>query len=292
MVTNTNNFIIFFQGREGTTALINLLNNFEQISIVRQASQEGWEPFDRHGCGSMSLDNFRQCFNLIYSNQTLDFEYLNQIYLQTAKNPLAFFDKNKSVGFKMRFAPPNRNRGDNQQELRKLKQDFQQLIFDLLKKHKIVTFVAIRQDVLRRSLSKYHGDGTKQDGHLQFKLAKGLIKKEDIPKIYVDCEQLEKIITQCEQNTQRKRDLIAKMKQSGISAYPLLYEEFCSNQVQYFQDICQKLKIDYTQAEIEATLSKGTQFQKVHSDDISEFVINYEEVIDRFSDRYLAWEKF
>ena len=81
------------------------------------------------------------------------------------------------------------------------------------------------------------------------------------------------------------------MKQSGITVYPLLYEEFCSNQVQYFQDICQKLKLNYTQEKIKAILSKGTPFQKVHSDDISKFVINHEEVMDRFGDRYLAWEK-
>ena len=288
---NCNNFIIFFEGREGTTALVDILNNFEQISIVRQVGSRGWEPFDYHNCGSMSLANLQQCLGMIYGDELLDWEKLNYIYTQTAKKNLGVFERSKSqsIGCKMRFYPPNKELRHQQQEFKNSRQEFRELMFKILKEYDITVFVAVRQDILRRSLSKYHGDGLKRNGHLQFKLAAGKIKREDIPKIHVDCEELAQEIIKCERKLQKKKMLLQKLSHLGIKTYPLLYEDFCADAFSYLEDFCQKLGISYSSDDIINALNQGTSFQKVHSEDISEFVINHEEVLEKFGDRYLAW---
>ena len=157
-------------------------------------------------------------------------------------------------------------------------------MFKTLKKYDITAFVAIRQDILRRSLSKYHGDGFKRNGHLQFKLATGKIKREDIPKVHVDCEELAQDIIKWERKLQEKKMLSEKFRHWGIKAYPLLYEDFCADAFSYLENFCNKLGISYSSDDITNALNQGTSFQKVHPEDISEFVINHEEVLEKFSD--------
>ena len=102
-------FIVFFEEKEGTTALMRLLDNFNQLSLIHQTGNTGWEPFDRHACGRMSLSSLSQCFEIIFGNDPVDMERLNRIYTNTATGPLEFFDKQKAVGFKMRFVAPKRD---------------------------------------------------------------------------------------------------------------------------------------------------------------------------------------
>jgi hypothetical protein len=100
------NFIIFFEEKEGTSPLVRLLDNFEQISIIHQVKNKGWEPFDRHNCGNMSVRNLMRCLDIVFNKVSTDLDLLNQIYIKTAKIPLEEINRNGVVGFKMRFAPP------------------------------------------------------------------------------------------------------------------------------------------------------------------------------------------
>ena len=101
-----NNFIIFFEEKEGTSPLMRLLDNFEKISVLHHAQNIGWEPFDRHNCGPLTLRDLRSCFDILFSGAPIDMARLNGIYGRTAKRPLADVDATKSVGFKMRFHSP------------------------------------------------------------------------------------------------------------------------------------------------------------------------------------------
>jgi hypothetical protein len=293
-------FIIFFTGKEGTSALVRLLDNFDQLAIIHQIENKGWEPFDRHDCGPMSLKDLRQCLELIYGNEPLDIAYLNQIYTKTARLPLECFDKDKAVGFKMRFTPPKTGllvtgkvpvvrKGINILFKKYQRHRFEKSMLDLLKKHNIIAFVVIRQDVLRWALSKYHGDGTGKRGHLQFELARGTIRREDIPRINVDCNRLEQLVSKCERSLRQKRTLMGKLKRLRVRTYPLLYEGFCNDKIRYFEGIFGHLEVPISREEIKDALRKGAYYQKVHSDDISEYVINHEEVLERFRDRYVVW---
>ena len=298
------NFILFFEEKEGTSPLMRLLDNFSQISVVHQINSAGWEPFDRHNCGPMSLGDLAQCLESIYGADPAGMENLNRIYMKTAIKPLEAINKSASVGFKMRFVPPGGTLpfasrlpilGDFVQarylQYQASRGRFRRTMFSLLKKCGVIVFVAVRQDVFRWALSKYHGDGSGKPGHLQFDLVSGKVQREEIPRIHVDCRRLEKLIAQCERSHDRKRVLIEDLKRDGIGAYPLRYEEFMGDRQRFFGRICKRLEIPASAQEIAAALDRGTAFQKVHSDDISGYVVNHEEVSARFKDRYVAWRE-
>src|SRR5690606_11391633 len=101
-------FVIFFDGREGTSALVRLLNNFNQISILHHDIKSGWEPFAPTPSGSIPLHNLKQCLEIIFNRKPIDINRLNQIYTKTAKRPITIKNPNAAIGFKMRFEPPNK----------------------------------------------------------------------------------------------------------------------------------------------------------------------------------------
>lgn len=288
------NFIILFDEKEGTSPLMRLLDNFDQISIIRQAGGEGTrEPFEKHSCGPMSIRNLKQCLDIIFNNKPIDIKKLNSIYTRTAKKPLEKISNEGVVGFKMRFS----NKG-NRLYVWPLKRlfkkyhswSFKNMMINLFKKNNVTALFAVRQDVLRWGLSKYHGDGTGSPGHLQFKLAKGELSKEEIGKFHVDCKQLEKIILRCEKRHAKKRHLMEDFKSAGIQAHPICYEDFLSDKHKYFKRLFEFLELEVSKEEIDNALNRGEYFKKVHSDDISEIVVNHEEVKEKFGNRFISWK--
>lgn len=294
------NFVIFFKEREGTSALVRLLDKFDLISVVHQENNLGWEPFDRHNCGSMSLGNLNQCLDIIYGPGSRNIERLNRIYTRTAKKRIEKIGSAGVVGFKMRFRAPNpypfHSNGSRILNglSKKIFHDrysraFKNMMFDMLKKHSVMVFIAVRQDVLRLALSKYHGDGTGNPGHMQFKLAAGAITREEIGTIKVDLTRLEKIICDCEALIEDKRRFVEDLKRKGIQVHPVFYEEFLTDKYTYLERMFGLLELQVSRDEISAALSQEEEMKKVHSDDISEFVENHEEVMDRFGNRFVSW---
>lgn len=167
---------------------------------------------------------------------------------------------------------------------------FQEMMFNLLSDLNVVVFFAARQDVLRWGLSKYHGNGFGKPGHLQFKLANGRLQREDIPCIHVDCRRLERVIKHCESIHQKKQDDIKRFRSLGIDTYPLLYEDFVDDPRSFFRAMLNHLEAPVSDDDISDAIEHGTVYKKVHSDDISEFVINHEEVLARFSGRFVPYE--
>jgi len=248
----------------------------------------------------MTIDDLRKCFDIIFGKGPRNIEQLNRIYTKTAVMPLDNIGESGVVGFKMRFTPPirypfhiNRLPGWNKlsDALFRImyQRSFKKMMFDTLRRHDVIILMAIRQDVLRLALSKYHGDGTGEPGHLQFKLARGVIARNEIEKINVDCERLEKIVSKCEALHEKNRRLMQEFKQAGNQIHPILYEEFVSDKRSYLESLFKILELDITGDEITQVLEQEEYFKKVHSDDISEFVENYEEVTHRFAGRYVSW---
>jgi len=277
------NFIIFFAEKEGTSPLIRLLNNFEQISIVHQVNREDWEPFDIHNRGAMTLRNLERCLDMVFNKESINFEQLNQIYTKTAKKPLEEFNRNEATGLKMRFTTPSENSLFRTTLPKNFSFDsFRLMMFDVLKRNDVVVFLALRQDILKWALSKYHGDGTGNPGHLQFKLANGKIKRNAIGKIHVDSTRLEVLISQCVEAHVRKRRLAEDFNRAGIQAHSLIYEDFLTDKQKCLNRILDILELNTSTEEIDAALKSGTYFEKVHSDDIADFVVNHEEITEKF----------
>lgn len=293
------NFIILFEQKEGTTALVRLLDNFDKVSIIYPEGNSAFEPFSKLCGGEMPVGNFEKCINLLFGTRPVDFDALNSIYTQTGPRPLVKnTDGAESIGFKMRLRPTHfrfeKLLSFSGSLLRRYKQyevaRFENKFSELARKHQIVVLVAIRQDVLRWGLSKYHGDGKGGQGHLQFKVASGQLSTDDIGKIHVDLPRLGKIIDSCEGIIRRRRSVLNNLRSAGISAYPVFYEEFVKDKQAYFKQFFQYLEYDITDAEIDAAMDKGTSFKKVHSDDISTFVENHEQVMAEFGDRFFHWK--
>ena len=290
------NFVILFQGKEGTSPLVRLLNNFEQISIVHHSDKYGWEPFDRHTVGSMSLKNLERCLEIVFGKSPIDFKRLNKIYTRTAIGAIEQFSGHEVVGFKMRFRPPTTGpwllasfATWNQWWKKYTRQSYKRRMINLFKRHDVVPFLAVRQDVFRWGLSKYHGDGTGKAGHLQFKLASNQISRDEIGKIHVNLASLDKIITRCEKSHSDKRRLAEDFERAGIKTYPLRYEDFLTDKANFLRKFFDVLELEISDEEIDAAIQKGEYFKKVHSDDISDFVENHEEVEARFGDRLVSW---
>lgn len=288
------NFVILFEEKEGTSPVVRLLDNFDEISIVHQV-EEGWEPFNAHNAGALSDADFGRCLDIVWGPQPIDLERLNGIYTPTSTGPLAEITPGSAVGFKMRFQSTERqgrSLGTLLTPSRKKStahQQYREMMFGRMGAHDVVVFMAVRQDVFRWALSKYHGDGTGKRGHLQFKLASGEITRDDIAGITVDCEQFETLVADCEQRHARKRALIDDLAAAGIGTGVLRYEDFLADKQKYFGDLLDAIECPTSSESIDSALTAGTELEKVHSEDISEFVTNHEEVMERFSHRFVQW---
>ena len=277
------NFIIIFAEKEGTSPLIRLLNNFEQISIIHQVNTQDWEPFDIHNRGAMTLGDLERCLDMVYNKDSANFEKLNQIYTRTAKKPLEECSGDTVTGLKMRFTTPGENSPFSNTLPKHFTHDsFRTMMFNVLKRNDVVVFLALRQDILRWALSKYHGDGTGRPGHLQFKLANGKIRRSSIGKIHVESTRLKVIVSQCEEAHAYKRRLMKELQQTAIQNHFLVYEDFLTDKQKYLNRIFDILELKTSPQEMDTALKKGTYFEKVHSHDIADFVVNHEEVIEKF----------
>lgn len=268
-------FVMFFDEKEGTTPIIRLLDNFPQVEVIRTMGE--WEPFDRHASGPMPLSSLRACLDLVFSRTPV--EEINELYRRTATRPLSPFRGDGSIGFKMRFTPPEGSSRDL----------FSRVMLDVLNRHDVLVFLAVRQDLLRWALSKYHGDGTGRAGHIQFRLASGKLARDEIPRITVDSDRLERTIDRCEAIHAEKRKLMRELKQGGLDVVPVRYEDFLADPAACLMDLIAGLGHEVSGDEARAALARGAFVERVHGDDLSEFFVNAEELESRFGDRFQPW---
>jgi len=295
------NFIVFFTEKEGSSPLMHLLDNFPEIDVVHQINNQGWEPLEEHEVGPLSIGKLSRLLDYIYDYRSSSTQRLNKLYTKTSTLPIRQLDRRRSVGFKMRLTPHNyiypitRSKFQWWNKLWKgILQDkyphkFRQKVLAAIRKHNLVVFFTVRQDVLRWALSKYHGDGTGKPGHLQFRLATGEISESDINKIHVDCDRLEQVIVDCESKHKQYRRLYEQLVATGVDVHPLKYEEFLDNKQGYFRHLGECLGINWNRPQIDAALARGAYLRKVHSTNIAEFVSNDDEVLEKFGDRFVSW---
>jgi hypothetical protein len=280
------NFIVLFNEKEGTTPVMQLLDGFDAVSVVHQADG-GWEPFDAHNCGRMRLGDLERCLRFLYAPGPVDIDAVNRLYLATGTKPLAPVEAGAAVGFKMRFRPPRRSRFGR---LRRLQQRrFEARLTSVLRELDVTVFMAVRQDILRWALSKYHGDGSGSPGHLQFALAEGTISRADIGRIHVDLPELGRILDACRRDHARKRSIVDELSRQGVRTAVLRYEDFVADPHAFFAAALGAIDVEPGPGEIEAVLARGTKFEKVHADDLREFVENPDEVLATYGDAFVAW---
>jgi LPS sulfotransferase NodH len=277
------NFVLLFHEKQGTSPIIRLLDRFRRIDVVHTADGIGWEPLDAHNCGPMRTRDYVECLDIILGSNCPNLHRLNSLYTKTARAPLAPFARDNAVGFKMRLKPhrdswiPHRRR--------RLQRLHRESTLAALARHRVLVFIAQRRDIFRWALSFYHGDGTGRPGHLQFQLAAGVLQREEVPPIRVDCDELAVQIRRCEQLTESDRRLRAELDARGIDTATIQYEELCRRPYELLTKALDSLEVKASAPEINAVLAQGAHFEKVHPDDFSEFVLNHREVAERFGVR-------
>lgn len=261
-------FLILFWGREGSSALVATLERFPMIDLV------GFEPFDDYvfleakhgGLGKdMPGTTLVECLKLIYDRSDPDAPArLRALYRQYRNRGLNDFKREgRSVGFKMRIFPESR--WSHREE-----------IFEVLSDHRVVAFVTIRRDVFRWALSTFRPAAT------QFRVARGEVSVQELPKLTIDPRELARRIEASEQRNRRKEALLGELEAAGVEAFPLYYEDFCENKPLLFRTLLNALGVRLSDQELSGVLAKEIRFKKVHSENIREFVSNSEELLDRF----------
>jgi hypothetical protein len=273
--TRGRDFVLFFDEKEGTTPIIRLLDNFPQVEVIRTMGE--WEPFDRHATGPMQLSTLRQCLDMVFSRAPV--AEINEIYQRTATRALSPFRGDDSIGFKMRFTPPEGASQDH----------FSRMMLEVLKRHDVLVFLAVRQDLLRWALSKYHGDGTGRPGHIQFRLASGKLARNEIPRITVELDRLERTIDRCEAIHAEKRMLMTKLQDAGLEVVPVRYEDFLADPATSLTGLVARLGHKVPAEEAREALARGAFVERVHGDDLSEFFANAGIIESRFGDRFEPW---
>lgn len=250
------NFVIFFNGHEGSTAIISHLKKLENmVDII------WYEPFDNcHLKKRLGGRDLKNIFKAVFSNHTQGYTVASKIYKSYSDKPLTKFSANKSVGFKMRCRAFND-------------------IHPILKEKKVVVFVLIRRNIARWALSRCRPNS------LQFKLVRKEIDQN--PKLDVDLKLFEQKVELCQRLLKEKKDLLNTCRKLGIEAHPIYYEDYCEDKVGFFTNIFGKLGIRMDKKHIESFANRDVYFKKVHDDDISKFVTNYQEVLDFIKKRGL-----
>jgi hypothetical protein len=291
-------FLLFFEEKEGTSAMMRWADRFENVQVVHHQNGRGWEPLEPYHLGyDVKQGEVEELLNLIYS-QPRDLQTLRDAYrLKVPDRKLVPLDSEVSVGLKMRWKPPRvLHVGNDVVDLpvnrlfkRQRYRAYREYMVEMLHENGVVPMLAVRQNIFKWALSKYHGDGTGKKGHLQFQLASGAIAKEDIPKIHVNLKRFGRLIDQCRRKHDRKREFVEWMQSRGMEVKPMLYESFLDEPQDFWSGFLGELGHDASKEEIRNVLSQDMGLKKVHSGHISEYVENHQELEDTYGSSFESW---
>ena len=85
-------------------------------------------------------------------------------------------------------------------------------------------------------------------------------------------------IVTCQTQVRQKKLLIEKIKKEYANVYPLYYEDFCANKILFFKNFLLKIEQKINHKSLVEISKKPNYYKKVHSNNIQEFITNYEEV--------------
>ena len=122
-------FVIFFEQKEGTTAIVRLLNGFSEVDVIRSRGDLGaLQPPRVRRDGSRGDADMHRAYLL-----SAPLEAINEVYHYTAKGSLSRYDPDASLGFKVRHDALPDPAG----------------VIDVLRRQNVLVFLAVRQNVFR-----------------------------------------------------------------------------------------------------------------------------------------------
>jgi hypothetical protein len=291
-------FVLFFEEKEGTTAMMRWADRIDGLRVVHHTKDKGWEPMEPFVLGQdVTLDEVEGLMGAVY-RQPRDMEALRSLY--TRKVPdreLVELPGDCSIGLKMRWKPPRvfysglpiLDLPVNRLFKKVRGRRYHDSMVRILSGSNVVPMLAVRQNVFKWALSKYHGDGSGRKGHLQFKLASGEIERKDIPRIKVNLNRFGRLVDQCRRKHDAKRAFVERMRQEGLEVRPLLYESFLENRVEFFAQFIGHLGHDVDRAALARSLEGDISLKRVHRGPVSEYVENHKALEARFGSAFESW---
>ena len=278
--------------------MVRWADRFECVQVIHHQNGRGWEPLEHYHLGlDVKQGEVEELLDLIYRHPR-DLESLCAAYrLKVPDRKLVPLVSGVSTGLKMRWRPPRVfHAGSDLLDLpinrvfkRQRHHIYREYMLEMLLENGVVPMLAVRQNIFKWALSKYHGDGTGKKGHLQFQVAAGAISKKDIPKIHVNLKRFGRLIEQCRRKHDRKREFAEWMTARGAEVKPLLYESFLNEPKTFFGGFLSCLGHDYTLQDIEKVLNQDIDMKRVHDGKLSEYVENHQELEDAYGASYESW---
>jgi hypothetical protein len=250
------NFVIFFDGQEGSTAIIQNLINFDQIGILHGKINDlyAYEPFEDYmflnslygGLGrDMPIDEAMRCMGFLFNRKE---DFFRQKYASYSSFNFSkeIFSK-QFLGFKM-----TTNRYP-QEELIKL--------IEYLRHLEVVVFFLERKDNLKWAISK-------SMGHLkQFELVSGKPRGD----FRADIDKIKGFLEKCKHIKYQKKIMFDEALKSGIDCEKIFYEDFMYGKNLFFERLTKKLGLNS-----KLKSNKHISLKKVHPDDLK-LLLNYSE---------------
>lgn len=262
-------FLLVYTQKEGSTAILQTLDNLPNITVVK--SRRSYEPFDLHENKELSPIEILSNFNYVFRVGTN--EELTAINENRKENPEYQFDINAPVrGCKMRIRV--RKDFNSNQEF----DDYINELFSILTSNNFLVFILHRENIFNWALSTYHGDGSGHQGHLQFKLARGVLSQDSIPKIRIDSQKFLFVYKSLLALVENKRRLYRKLENLNMGVVILIYEDFLANKRLFFKKIYAALNVEVSESQLSEGLKLPIILKKVHSKPMSDYFVNYDEI--------------
>ena len=291
-------FVLFFEEKEGTTAMMRWADRIPQVRVVHHTNDQGWEPLEPFLLGQdLRRAELGELMSAVYAKPR-NMGALRPLYAQKVPNrELVELPEDRSIGLKMRWKPPRVFYSGwpvvdlpvNKLFKGMRNQRYMEMMVRILREADVVPMLAVRQNIFKWALSKYHGDGSGKKGHLQFKLASGELDRKDIPRIEVNLNRFGRLVDECRRKHDAKRLFVDRMKQEGLMVQPLLYESFLEDRVAFFSRFLSCLGHDVPRRDLEKTLAGDISLKRVHKGPLSDYVENHEALERRFGSAFESW---
>ena len=203
-------FILFFEEKEGTSAMVRWADRFENINVVHHENGRGWSPWAYHLGHSIRQKEIIDLLTRIYLSRDMD-GLRKHIHKSCQTGCLCF----------------ERQRLRRAQDALETAKGFYtgQRVVDVplnwaFKSHRQKQYFSAMVELMQRQGGAYVGRSAKhlqvgalqisrrrsrQRRHLQFKLASGAISKKDIPKVQVNLKRFGKLIDECRRRHNQAR---------------------------------------------------------------------------------------
>jgi hypothetical protein len=108
--------------------------------------------------------------------------------------------------------------------------------------------------------------------------------------MHVDPDVLEQKLEQCQAIHAGKRRMKQVLEEAGLDGVLVRDEDLLSDEADLMRRMLVALGHDPAEHDLRDALALDIHVKRVHGEDLSEFFLNADELLARFSDRFEVWQ--